>query len=425
MFLRLSLITAQGWGPSGNRSSDSRRPGSWAVNANNELSSHPNTAAQTLQRSYDANGSQVQVRNLADPNTTHTDNQTHQYDESNRLVRVLDAAGRETARYEHDPFGRRISKTLTARDAAGAATGTSTTWFIYNEEGLIAEAATDGTPTTAYGWKSGNTWSTDPVFKRDITTAGASQTSATHHYLNDHLGTPQKLVDSAGTTVWAARADAFGETQVQPGATVVNNLRFPGQYFDAETGRHQNYFRDYQAQVGRYTRRDPVGLQAGPNEFIYADGRPLKFADPLGLTANDFAWSITEGGFTGHALILGGSATGGVVINLKTGEACQFVMFCARPGVGILASVGGKQSVQMGPRCGKDLTGWNVQSAGDVATPAGGPGVSLGLQRGGFNSLGFAVGPNYGLGFSIGIDFCWMQVASRACKFSPKDCECR
>ena len=35
--------------------------------------------------------------------------------------------------------------------------------------------------------------------------------------------------------VWQAAALPFGRTQVQLG-TVQNNLRFPGQYFDAETG---------------------------------------------------------------------------------------------------------------------------------------------------------------------------------------------
>ena len=28
------------------------------------------------------------------------------------------------------------------------------------------------------------------------------------------------------------------------------NLRFPGQYFDAETGNHYNYFRDYDSSTG-------------------------------------------------------------------------------------------------------------------------------------------------------------------------------
>jgi RHS repeat-associated protein len=34
---------------------------------------------------------------------------------------------------------------------------------------------------------------------------------------------------------------------------------FPGQYFDQETGLHQNYFRDYDPKMGRYIEPDPIG----------------------------------------------------------------------------------------------------------------------------------------------------------------------
>ena len=35
------------------------------------------------------------------------------------------------------------------------------------------------------------------------------------------------------------------------------NLRFPGQYYRAETGLNQNYFRDYDPLIGRYIESDP------------------------------------------------------------------------------------------------------------------------------------------------------------------------
>ena len=39
------------------------------------------------------------------------------------------------------------------------------------------------------------------------------------------------------------------------------NLRFPGQYYDSETGLHYNYFRDYDPSTGRYLQSDPIGIQ--------------------------------------------------------------------------------------------------------------------------------------------------------------------
>nr|WP_314541338.1 RHS repeat-associated core domain-containing protein [uncultured Ottowia sp.] len=43
-------------------------------------------------------------------------------------------------------------------------------------------------------------------------------------------------------------------------ATAQINLRLPGQYFDAETGLHQNWNQDYAPGIGRYIQADPIGL---------------------------------------------------------------------------------------------------------------------------------------------------------------------
>jgi RHS repeat-associated protein len=39
------------------------------------------------------------------------------------------------------------------------------------------------------------------------------------------------------------------------------NLRLPGQHYDAESGLHQNWMRDYTAGYGRYAESDPIGLR--------------------------------------------------------------------------------------------------------------------------------------------------------------------
>jgi RHS repeat-associated protein len=40
----------------------------------------------------------------------------------------------------------------------------------------------------------------------------------------------------------------------------MNDLRFPGQYYDEETGLHYNLNRTYNTGLGRYIEADPLGL---------------------------------------------------------------------------------------------------------------------------------------------------------------------
>jgi len=87
----------------------------------------------------------------------------------------------------------------------------------------------------------------------------------------DELGTPRQVIQPGATTAndttewkwdYFASNSAFGENapSVQ---TITFNLRFPSQYFDAETGLNYNYFRDYEPGTGRYVESDPVGLRGG------------------------------------------------------------------------------------------------------------------------------------------------------------------
>jgi len=71
-------------------------------------------------------------------------------------------------------------------------------------------------------------------------------------------------------------------------SAIAYNLRFPGQYYQSETGLFQNYFRDYDPQTGRYLEADPIGLGGlSYSTFAYVEGNPISFYDPTGLCPAD------------------------------------------------------------------------------------------------------------------------------------------
>jgi RHS repeat-associated protein len=59
-------------------------------------------------------------------------------------------------------------------------------------------------------------------------------------------------------------------------------MRFPGQYYDAETGLSYNYARDYDPVTARYGESDPIGLKGGVNTYSYANASPVSNIDPAG-----------------------------------------------------------------------------------------------------------------------------------------------
>ena len=127
-------------------------------------------------------------------------------------------------------------------------------------------------------------WSTDPIWQASVADNQLNSTETTYHYLHtDHLYTPILATNKEGSITWKAVQEAFGAmSALQSQSRISMNLRFPGQYYDVETGTHYNFHRDYRPNAGRYVQSDPIGLEGGINLYGYAYQNPINNFDPDG-----------------------------------------------------------------------------------------------------------------------------------------------
>jgi RHS repeat-associated protein len=89
------------------------------------------------------------------------------------------------------------------------------------------------------------------------------------------------IEDEAGRIVWFSRVEPYGRAPLDA-SRLEFNMRFPGHYFDPESGLHYNRFRYYSPELGRYLQSDPEGIGGGLNLYAYTDN-PLVEVDVRGL----------------------------------------------------------------------------------------------------------------------------------------------
>ncbi|WP_330238533.1 putative T7SS-secreted protein [Streptomyces sp. NBC_00525] len=209
------------------------------------------------------------------PDTWH-----YTWDAESRLTSVTTPDGTRW-RYHYDPLGRRTAKQrLTAN--GDVAEETRFTW----DGPTLCEQTThqpDDPNTVALTWDHRGP---APLAQTErILTADDHQTEIDRRFFaiaTDLVGTPTELIDETGHTAWHSRTTLWGTTTWPRTSTTYTPLRFPGQYYDPETGLHYNVFRHYDPETGRYTTPDPFGLAPAPNPLTYVVN-PTTGSDALGL----------------------------------------------------------------------------------------------------------------------------------------------
>ena len=105
----------------------------------------------------------------------------------------------------------------------------------------------------------------------------------TYHLITDHLGSP-RLVVNATTGVVAQQVDydEFGNASLVVGEWGFQPSGFAGGIYDRDTKLTRFGQRDYDAQTGRWTAKDPIRFEGGVNFYRYASSDPVNWVDPTG-----------------------------------------------------------------------------------------------------------------------------------------------
>ena len=217
---------------------------------------------------------------------------SYTWDDAGRL-KTVSRGGQLRATYHYDHKHRRTRKVTTAASPQGAQT---VVYHYDDQDRLIAETTPAGVPIRSYAWSDGNLLG-QVEYVPNATNTGYA-VGRVLYYGFDHLGTPRQARERAGPVVWRWESDGYGNTLPEEdpdgnGQKTYVYLRFPGQYFDEESGLHYNWHRYYVPRLGRYLSSDPIGVEGGINTYAYVEGNPLSRTDPLGL------WTVTLSAYAG------------------------------------------------------------------------------------------------------------------------------
>jgi RHS repeat-associated protein len=246
---------------------------------------------------YDSNGNRL-------TKTSPSGTTTYIYDAQDRLLTLdfgpgtLDFAysangelqsktvGSETTSYSYDVLGNLLNATLPdgsaldyvidgqQRRIGKKVNGTLVQGFLYqNQLNPVAELDGTGAVVSRFVYASkGNV--PDYLVKGGVT----------YRIISDHLGSPRLIVNTAtGAILQRLDYDEFGQviTDTNPG---FQPFGFAGGLYDRDTKLVRFGARDYDAETGRWTAKDPILFDGGDtNLYGYVLNDPVNFIDPLGL----------------------------------------------------------------------------------------------------------------------------------------------
>ncbi|ROQ67849.1 RHS repeat-associated protein [Streptomyces sp. 840.1] len=295
------------------------------------------------------------------------------YNASNQLTAVTTPDGVRW-RYRYDPLGRRTRKERIADDGVTVAEQTTFTWdgTVLVEQTTVQSGRLPFPVTLTWDHRG-----LTPVSQTERRIDTASQLEVDERFFaiaTDLVGAPTELVDEQGHIAWYSRSTLWGTTTWNSGASTYTPLRFPGQYYDPETGLNYNHHRYYDPQTARYLTPDPLGLSPAPNPTAYVHN-PHTWSDPLGLSPyrpgppqgvsqesfDEAARMLREGaGHYGDDMVVQGSRAGG------TARPTSDIDFAIRVDSGKFDELIGERFGKPNPESAKERTMLHAMETGKI-----------------------------------------------------------
>jgi len=259
---------------------------------------------------YDANGNRTSyINNLGTTLATYDDqdrlltygNKSYTYTENGELLTTTENG--ITTTYNYDVLGNLMQLTLPGsvtidyltdgqnRRIGKKVNGLLTQGFLYQDQlNPVAELDSAGNVVTRfiYGTKSNVP---DYMVKGGIT----------YRIISDHLGSPRLVINTTdGNITQKMDYDEFGNitTDTDPG---FQPFGFAGGIYDQHTKLTRFGARDYDAETGRWTSKDPIGFDVlnDPVNFVDPEGEFHQYLAPYLLRAARtliIIWRLIVGG---------------------------------------------------------------------------------------------------------------------------------
>ena len=125
-----------------------------------------------------------------------------------------------------------------------------------------------------------------------------------YRVLSDHLGSVRMIVDDVtGQVAQRIDYDPWGKVlqDTNPG---FQPFGFAGGLYDPDTTLVRFGARDYDAETGRWTSKDPIGFGGSINFFMYSSDDPIDLLDLTGYCSEAFEYYAKWGGEIAFGAVL-------------------------------------------------------------------------------------------------------------------------